>query len=315
MSLTIRPYRSEDRTAVIALWQACELTRPWNDPDHDIARATFGPTSTILIAVADEAVRGTVMVGHDGHRGWLYYLAVAPHAQRGGIGRALVAAAEAWLIARAIPKVETMVRDGNTAEAFYAHLDYERQEVATHAKWLTDAPPARTVEVARTYLEMRAPSGYRPPPPSGQKLALAAIETADVDFHRYLYDKVGRDWDWWDRKRLSDADLLAVVDHADVDVYVLYVDGVPGGFFELNGRTAGEVEIAYFGLAGFAQGRGLGPYLLGQAIELAWARHPDRVWLHTCTLDHPAALGIYQKAGFVPYDRLSYTDTLPARPL
>lgn len=112
----------------VALWHATGLTRPWNDPDADLGRALDGPSSTVLAATAGERLVGTVMVGHDGHRGWLYYLAVAEDHRRRGVGRALVAAAEQWLGAR-VPKVQLMVRDDNAAAvAFYERLGYARQD-------------------------------------------------------------------------------------------------------------------------------------------------------------------------------------------
>ena len=111
---------------VVALWHAAGLTRPWNDPDADLALALRGPTSTVLAALDGDRLVGTVMVGHDGHRGWLYYLAVADDARRRRVGTALVQAAERWLQARDVPKVQLMVRSGNEAvQDFYAGLGYD----------------------------------------------------------------------------------------------------------------------------------------------------------------------------------------------
>jgi ribosomal protein S18 acetylase RimI-like enzyme len=98
--VTIEAAVAEDAAAVIALWQECGLTRPWNDPAADFALAVPGPASCVLVARDDGGLAGSVMTGFDGHRGWVYYLAVAPDRQRGGLGRALMAAAEAWLRAR-----------------------------------------------------------------------------------------------------------------------------------------------------------------------------------------------------------------------
>jgi ribosomal protein S18 acetylase RimI-like enzyme len=112
--------------AAVALWHETGLTRPWNDPDADLRRAVEGPSSTVLAALDDGRLAGTVMVGHDGHRGWVYYLAVATTAQRSGVGTALMRAAEAWLEVRDIPALNLMVRAGNDAAlAFYAALGYE----------------------------------------------------------------------------------------------------------------------------------------------------------------------------------------------
>lgn len=126
-----------DTAALVALWEACGLTRPWNPPTRDIARALAGPTSTILVARRDGAVAGSVMAGHDGHRGWVYYLAVAPDARRAGLGRALMDAAEAWLRERGAPKLQLMVRTGNEeALAFYRALGLVDQPVAVLGRFL-----------------------------------------------------------------------------------------------------------------------------------------------------------------------------------
>lgn len=119
-----------DALAAVALWVEAGLTRPWNDADGDFARAVAGPASVVL-GVRDGAdLVATAMVGHDGHRGWVYYLAVADAARGRGLGRELMAAAEAWLVARDIPKIQFMVRTSNAAVLdFYDHLGYARQDV------------------------------------------------------------------------------------------------------------------------------------------------------------------------------------------
>ena len=122
----LAPHHRDD---AVALWHAVGLTRPWNDPLADLDRALAGPSSTLLTAVAAAGLVGTVMVGHDGHRGWLYYLAVDPGWRGEGIGRALVAAAEGWAVA-SVPKIQLMVREDNRAAvAFYERLGYERSQV------------------------------------------------------------------------------------------------------------------------------------------------------------------------------------------
>lgn len=126
-----------DAGAVVALWDACGLTRPWNDAHADFALAVAGPGSAVLVAREDGALAGSVMVGFDGHRGWVYYLAVAPEARRGGVGRALMAAAEAWLRVRGAPKIQLMVREDNAAAlGFYEALGLERQKVVTLGRFL-----------------------------------------------------------------------------------------------------------------------------------------------------------------------------------
>jgi ribosomal protein S18 acetylase RimI-like enzyme len=127
-----------DAEAVIALWRACGLTRPWNDPAADFARAIAGPASAILLRREGATLTAGVMVGHDGHRGWVYYLAVAPERRRAGLGRAMMDGAEAWLRARGAPKVQLMVREDNVeALRFYEALGLERQKVVTLGRFLT----------------------------------------------------------------------------------------------------------------------------------------------------------------------------------
>ena len=138
-ALSIAPIADADIAAVIALWQACEFTRPWNDPAADIALAGRGPNSAVLIGRDGDAIVATAMVGHDGHRGWVYYLAVAPNRRRSGLGRCLMTAAEQWLGDAGVPKVQLMVRTGNEAvQAFYARLGYAEQDTVVLGRWLRD---------------------------------------------------------------------------------------------------------------------------------------------------------------------------------
>jgi len=128
-----------DRAGVIALWEACGLTRPWNPPDADFDRAVAGPTSAVLGVVSDGQVVATAMAGQDGHRGWVYYLAVAPDRRRSGLGRCLMTAAEQWLADAGVPKVQLMVRTSNEAVlAFYDRLGYEDQETVVLGRWLSE---------------------------------------------------------------------------------------------------------------------------------------------------------------------------------
>lgn len=157
------------------------------------------------------------------------------------------------------------------------------------------------LECIVTYLEMRSAPGQPNILPSGHKVALVRAERPTVSFYRYLYNTIGEDWLWWERRALSDTELAAVIHHADVEIFVLYIDGVPAGYTELDLRIEAEVELAYFGLIPEFIGRGLGRYLLGWAIDEAWHRTPGRIWLHTCNFDHPKAIATYQKAGFAPY--------------
>lgn len=123
---------ADDREAVLSLWEACGLTRPWNNADADFKRAIDGATSDILCLEEDGKLLATVMVGDDGHRGWVYYLGVLPDGRRKGFGRMIMAAAEQWLHERDAPKIQLMVRDDNEqAIGFYKALGYELQPVVT----------------------------------------------------------------------------------------------------------------------------------------------------------------------------------------
>ena len=161
----------------------------------------------------------------------------------------------------------------------------------------------RAVLATVTYLEMTSPDRRSAAPGWPEPVTVRRAERPTVSFYRYLYDTVGADWDWYERRRLSDGALAAIVHDDAVEVHVLYVRGVPAGYAELDRRIEGEVEIAYFGLVPDYIGRGLGPALLDWALERAWSYRPRRVWLHTCSLDHPGALAMYRRAGFEAYDR------------
>lgn len=131
------PLADAESLLAVELWERCGLTRPWNDPHHDLALARAAPDAEILAGRLDGVLAATVMVGFDGHRGWVYYLAVEPTRRRRGLGRAMMDAAEAWLRTRGAPKLQLMVRDTNAdALGFYAALGFERQPVATLGKRL-----------------------------------------------------------------------------------------------------------------------------------------------------------------------------------
>jgi ribosomal protein S18 acetylase RimI-like enzyme len=127
--------KDADIEPVVALWERCGLTRPWNDPHADIALARRTEGSTVLIGWLDGAIAASVMVGSDGHRGWLYYMGVDPKLQRAGLGREIMAAAETWLLARGVPKIQLMVRGENAqAQGFYRQLGYEPQDTVVLGK-------------------------------------------------------------------------------------------------------------------------------------------------------------------------------------
>lgn len=135
--MEIRSALPTDRDAVVATWEAAGLTRPWNDPVADFDRACAGATSNVLVGIEDGALIATAMAGDDGHRGWVYYVAVREDARGRGLGREMMAAAEAWLRGRGVVKVQLMVRDTNEAVlGFYEALGYETTPVRVLGRWL-----------------------------------------------------------------------------------------------------------------------------------------------------------------------------------
>lgn len=160
------------------------------------------------------------------------------------------------------------------------------------------------IETTVTFLEMREAPKLHVPPPAIAKLMLMRAENPSAGFYRFLYDAVGRDHFWVDRRRLGDDELLAIIRDERVEVWVVHVAGQPAGYFEIDARRAPrEVELMYLGLMPEFRGKGLGRWLLAEAIRACWSRAPERVIVETCTLDGPAALPLYQKMGFVPHAR------------
>jgi GNAT superfamily N-acetyltransferase len=140
--LSTAPIEDADIAAVIALWQRCDLTRPWNDPAADIAMARRGANATVLVGRDGGDIVASVLVGHDGHRGWVYYVSVDPDRRGKGYGRAIMNAAEDWLRGVGIEKLQLMVRAGNAkVQAFYETLDYQEQARVIYAKWLDGREP------------------------------------------------------------------------------------------------------------------------------------------------------------------------------
>jgi GNAT superfamily N-acetyltransferase len=155
-----------------------------------------------------------------------------------------------------------------------------------------------TADVTRTYLEMGSPTdllGGAVAQPAGVRLE--PVEWVPVSLWRYLYSEVGRSWHWRDRLGWTDAEIQTYLS-GPITLWLLSLGGAPAGYFELKRCEDGSVEIPYFGLLPAFVGKGLGRFLLVRAIEEAWALKPSRVWLHTCTLDHPAALPNYLARGF-----------------
>ena len=141
-ALTIKAIEDGDVAEVIALWQRCGSTRAWNDPARDIALARKETNATVLLGRKDGDLVASVLVGHDGHRGWVYYVTVDPDHRFKGYGRVIMTAAEEWLRARGIEKLQLMVRGDNAkVHAFYQSLGYYDQERVVFAKWLDGREP------------------------------------------------------------------------------------------------------------------------------------------------------------------------------
>ncbi len=153
-------------------------------------------------------------------------------------------------------------------------------------------------QVTRTYLELGSPAELRaaPAPEPGPKIE--RVDDCPASFYRYLYTEVGRAFRWTDRLPWSDEAIRAHLADPAVSLWVLTWQAAPAGYFELKRHDDRSVEIAYFGLLSEYTGRGWGKYLLSEAVGAAWQGGPSRVWLHTCTLDHPAALPNYLRRGF-----------------
>jgi GNAT superfamily N-acetyltransferase len=164
-----------------------------------------------------------------------------------------------------------------------------------------------TRAAVRTYLEMRTPDALRSARIDGVGVRVEQLQRCPPSFWRYLYSEVGRRYHWIDRLEWTDAEVRAYLDDPDVSLWLMSVLGVPAGYFELRRDADGSVEIAYFGLLDEFTGRGLGAHLLSEAVRRAWAAGAVRVWLHTSSLDHPAALPNYLKRGFEIYRREPYT--------
>ena len=161
------------------------------------------------------------------------------------------------------------------------------------------------LEVTFTYLEMREAPKRPPahPPVIKHPIMLTRIMEPTIGFYRYLYNTVGEPWLWYERRIMEDEKLLPIIHDDKVEIYCLFVGGVPAGYAELNRRDLRDIALSYFGLVPDFIGQGLGRYFLEAIIDIAWSYHPSRFWLHTCTLDHPSALQNYQRRGFSPFDQ------------
>lgn len=161
----------------------------------------------------------------------------------------------------------------------------------------------KKISTVVTFLEMKARPAVLPPPQPKGKVAILKCEHAPVHYYRYLYDVIGRDYFWVDRKKKSDAEIAELLNDPAVELYVLYVEGCPAGMAELDFRDAKGGQLAYFGLVPEYVGRRLGFFFLYHAVQNAWGKPIPKLRVNTCTLDHPRALPLYQRMGFEPYTR------------
>ena len=164
---------------------------------------------------------------------------------------------------------------------------------------------SRAIETTVTYLEMLKPTIVTAKRPVNINTALLATQNIPLHFYRYLYFQVGQNWHWEMRLRMNDDELSKNIHNHAVNITVLYVDGAPAGFFEVNSSSKTTTDLAYFGIMPHIMGKGLGRWFLSTAIEQCWSSKPDKITVNTCTLDHPAALSLYQKMGFKAYRQAS----------
>jgi GNAT superfamily N-acetyltransferase len=161
--------------------------------------------------------------------------------------------------------------------------------------------PAGKIAAVVTHLEMTARPALRRDPAGAW--TLRRVEMPPLDWFRDLYRRVGEEWLWISKIRMPDAELAAIIQSPLMEIYALAHEGRDEGLLELDFREPGQCEFVSFGLTERLVGIGAGRWLMNRALELAWSRPVDRVWLHTCTFDHPAALAFYQRSGFRPFRR------------
>ncbi len=162
-----------------------------------------------------------------------------------------------------------------------------------------DLPPGKLASVV-TYLEMTAP----PPAMSTTEsngLSIERLGSGDEERYRQVYRRIGERWLWVSRLGASAQAIAEVLSKPGIEAYVLVKEGVAEGLVEIDFTQPGEAELYYFGITESLIGRGAGRWLMAQALQIAWSRPIRRFWLHTCTFDHPGAVGFYRRSGFRPY--------------
>ncbi len=170
-------------------------------------------------------------------------------------------------------------------------------------------------DVTTYYLEMTVPGDLRPKRSDRADVVVGRVGPPMPELNRFFYTAVGGDWYWTERLPWTYRQWQAYLGRPELETWVLSVAGVPAGYFELEAQPGGDMEVAYFGLLPAFVGRGLGGHLLTVAVERGWARGARRVWLHTCTLDHPQALANYRARGFRVYrEEVTLKELLPEAP-
>ena len=165
----------------------------------------------------------------------------------------------------------------------------------------SDIPSGKTASVV-THLEMLHRPAVRPER-SEASWILRKVDPTAVDRYRALFRRIGEDWLWASRLEMGDDELRTVLGDPLYDAYVFEASGQEEGLAELDYRAEGECELGFFGLTPAMVGKGAGRWMMNRALELAWARPIHRLWVHTCSLDHPGALDFYIRSGFVPFRR------------
>mgnify|MGYP006422447571 CR=1 FL=1 len=313
--LSIRTATVNDIAAIADLWQLANIVAWWRDAQMDAARLIDSTHSTIYIGELQDRLVATVTAGDDGRRGWLMDLVVHPNQRGRGYGFQMARAAELWLTERGFHRANFLMRtDNRDGLNFCRALGYDVAPRGLMARWLNRPPMPETgpaapdtdgkLDVAITYLEQYERPAHRTPhTPTGMRAALMRAEQTTVSFYRYLYNTVGAPWLWWERRALDDAALARLIHDERIEIYILYIDGVPAGFGELDCRDAPSLDLALLGLIPEFRGRGLGTFLLRSVIDIAWSHDPEKVRVSTCTLDDPRALPTYQRMGFTPVSR------------
>ncbi len=165
----------------------------------------------------------------------------------------------------------------------------------------TDLPAGKLANIV-TYLEMRA----RPvelASPTTSEFVVRRVAHPDLAWYRKLYREIGEPWLWFSRLRMDDEELRAILHDPAVDAFALSYAGIDQGLLEFDRRRFPDIELSFFGVTPTLIGKGAGRALLAHCLPLEWEHGPRRIWLHTCTSDHPSALAFYRKFGFVPYKR------------